>query len=298
MKIAYCSDLHLEFGDLILTNTEQADILVLSGDICIAATLRDKDIEFNISNRYHNFFENCCKQFPTVIYIMGNHEHYHGDFAKTYNILKTYLKYLPNLHILEKEILKIDDVTFIGGTLWTDMNDSDSLTLFNAKGMISDFNIIKNSNHVVYHNVPLYEEDENGNFKKDAKGYKNQIGVKKGPKRGQFLPEDSVEEHHKMMDYIKHVLKKEQKYVICGHHTPSWKSCHEKYINDKLMNGAYHSELSEFILDRPEIKLWIHGHTHENFDYMIGDTRIVCNTRGYDGVEKRAKSFELKYIEI
>jgi len=51
------------------------------------------------------------------------------------------------------------------------------------------------------------------------------------------------------------------------------------------MNGAYHSDLSEFILDHPQIKLWTHGHTHHPFDYMIGGTRIVCNPRGYDGYE-------------
>jgi hypothetical protein len=48
------------------------------------------------------------------------------------------------------------------------------------------------------------------------------------------------------------------------------------------MNGAYHSDLREFILDRPQIKLWTHGHTHHPFDYMIGETRIVCNPRGYE----------------
>ena len=40
MKIALCSDLHLEFGDIILKNTENADVLILSGDILIAEDLR------------------------------------------------------------------------------------------------------------------------------------------------------------------------------------------------------------------------------------------------------------------
>ena len=48
------------------------------------------------------------------------------------------------------------------------------------------------------------------------------------------------------------------------------------------MNGGYHSDLSEFILDHPQIKLWTHGHTHHPFDYVIGETRIVCNPRGYE----------------
>ena len=40
MKIAVCSDLHLEFGDLYLNNDEGADVLVLSGDIFVASDLK------------------------------------------------------------------------------------------------------------------------------------------------------------------------------------------------------------------------------------------------------------------
>ena len=88
------------------------------------------------------------------------------------------------------------------------------------------------------------------------------------------------------------------KYVVCTHHTPSYASIHPRYANSELMNGAYTSDLSEFILDHPKIKLWTHGHTHEDFDYMIGTTRVVCNPRGYSGYESRADRFQLKYVEV
>jgi len=54
------------------------------------------------------------------------------------------------------------------------------------------------------------------------------------------------------------------------------------YANDFLMNGAYHSDLSEFILDHPQIKLWTCGHTHHAHWYYMGDTLISCNPRGYE----------------
>jgi hypothetical protein len=44
--------------------------------------------------------------------------------------------------------------------------------------------------------------------------------------------------------------------------------------NDTLMNGAFASDLSEFIMDRPQIKMWTHGHMHNVSDYMVGDTRV------------------------
>jgi hypothetical protein len=27
--------------------------------------------------------------------------------------------------------------------------------------------------------------------------------------------------------------------------------------------------------------LWVHGHTHSSFDYLLNGTRVVCNPRGY-----------------
>lgn len=27
--------------------------------------------------------------------------------------------------------------------------------------------------------------------------------------------------------------------------------------------------------------LWIHGHTHDSFDYSVYGTRVICNPRGY-----------------
>ena len=64
------------------------------------------------------------------------------------------------------------------------------------------------------------------------------------------------------------------------------------------MNGGYSSDLDEFILGHPQIRLWTHGHTHEPFDYIIGSTRIVCNPRGYIGHEQRATDFQLKFIDV
>ena len=58
MKIAVCSDLHLEFGTISLENTENADVLILSGDICVANDLKERD-SYNIrgendkSNQFH-----------------------------------------------------------------------------------------------------------------------------------------------------------------------------------------------------------------------------------------------------
>jgi hypothetical protein len=71
-----------------------------------------------------------------------------------------------------------------------------------------------------------------------------------------------------------------------------------RYQKDVMVNGAYSSDLSEFMLDHPQIKVWTHGHTHDPFDYMVGGCRVVCNPRGYINYEDIADKFELKYIEV
>ena len=53
-----------------------------------------------------------------------------------------------------------------------------------------------------------------------------------------------------------------------------------------------------FRSNHPQIKLWTHGHTHDVFDYVIGETRIVCNPRGYYGYEQRASDFDFLLIEV
>jgi predicted phosphodiesterase len=278
MKIAVCSDLHLEFGDLDLENTENANVLILGGDIFVAEDLTylephitdDVLIPTSMSRRarrYYDFIERCCNRFAHVVLITGNHEHYHGDFAETHWILRKVFKDFTNLYILDKQFTIIDNVVFFGGTLWTDMNREDPTTMLTNRGLMNDYNCIKNTSE---------------------------------PGMRVFMPEDSVADHKKFLAELDRVLRvyPTQPTVVVGHHAPSKASTHPRYKHETTMNGAYSSNLDDFILDNRQIKLWTHGHTHEDFDYMIGTTRIVCNPRGYKDYEDKADTFTLKYVEI
>jgi predicted phosphodiesterase len=291
MRVALASDVHLEFGHLDLTNTENADVLVLSGDICVASKFGPNE---------DRFFQQCSKEFKDVVYVMGNHEHYNGDFSKSEQRLREALSRYSNIHFLEKSCVKIDDVTFIGGTLWTDMNKNDDLTRYHVSRRMNDFQIVKNSSRMVSYRVPIYDYDVNGALVRDEKGFAIQKGIKMQEREGHFSPEDAYDDHKKMFQYIQSVIegKNDEKFVVVGHHAPSRASTHPRYQNETLMNGAYSSELSEYILDHPQIKLWTHGHTHEDFDYMIGTTRVFCNPRGYINYEGRADNWTLKSVEI
>ena len=307
MKVAVCSDLHLEFAPISLENKDNADVLILSGDICVVKDLREKDDaefdRFDRNKELHQFFQECCERFPNVIYIMGNHEHYHGDFSKSYDTLRSRLGYLHNLHILEKEFVEINGVCFAAGTLWTDMNKEDPVTIQQIKGYMNDYRIIEDSSEMVTYKTPRYKTDAKGDYimtKTGAVNHYVEEGVEFHTRPAKFSPEKSVVEHKAMMQFIKDSIdsRPEMPWVVVGHHAPSKQSTKPRYQKDVTVNGAYSSDLSEFILDRPQIKLWTHGHTHDTFDYMIGTTRIVCNPRGYIYYEGRADEFELLTVEI
>ena len=269
MKIKLVSDLHLEFSDINIKNDQNYDVLILGGDIMIAEELYDHPtVDFNPwtagavadlgrkqerVQRFRDFLKRCSFQFPHVVYVAGNHEFYHGKWNRTLTVLSDECAKFPNVYFMEAGCKKIDDVTFIGGTLWTDMNKGDPVTLHSVRDMMNDFRVIK----------------------KELEGYTN------------LKPSDTVVRHRHMLGYIKQIVaeKHDEKFVVVGHHAPSKLSTHENYKDQFLMNGAYSSDLSEFIMDRPQIKLWTHGHTHHPFDYVIGETRIVCNPRGYEGYE-------------
>ena len=291
MKIAICSDVHLEFGQLELENTQNAEVLVLSGDICTAVDLRvtDSILSSAKTDRYLDFFTACSRNFPHVVYVMGNHEHYHGDYATSSGILRDAMKQCgDNIHFLDKEIWELNDHVFIGGTLWTDMNGEDEMTMNHVSRRMNDFQICENSAEMV--NYRVWGENDDGD--KTTK-FKTRPAT--------LSPRHVVEDHKAMLKVIEDAyndIPPWKTVVVCTHHAPSKGSEHPRYKHDQLMNGAYNSQLDKFIMDRPGIKLWTHGHTHEDFDYMIKGCRVVCNPRGYINYEDRADRFELKFVEV
>jgi len=264
MKIALASDLHLEFGDIELKNTESADVLVLAGDICVLNHFRFNN---HYAGRYYDFFKRVSEEFPHVIYILGNHEFYDYEIVAAEEKVKYCLNHLENVHILCDETFDLDGYTFIGGTLWTDCDGEDPLTLHAVEAMMHDFHCIKD-------------------------GSKPTEGTKK------FLPIDAAKRNHKFLDYIDAVIGGDGKYIVVGHHGATHRSIHSRFANSGLINHGFVNNLEEFIAYREKILLWVHGHTHDAFDYTVGTTRVCCNPRGYIGHENRADSFKLQYIDV
>ena len=285
MRIAIASDLHLEFADINLVNTAldsiSADVLVLAGDIMIAQDLHDHPapgvpydaaILKTLGSRqrraqvYRDFIKRVAFQFPHVVAVAGNHEFYHGRWVQSLATLRTEYSTQPNVHFLERDTVVIDGVRFVGGTMWTDMNRGDPLTLHAVTDMMHDYSIIRH----------------------DGLGFTK------------LRPAHTVSRHRETVDYFRHVLSEyhDDQTVVVSHHAPSVLSVHEKYNGQHIMNGAYYSDLSELILDHQHIALWCHGHMHNESDYQIGDTRVVCHPRGYVGYERDDQEVDPYFVKI
>lgn len=247
MKIQLVSDLHMEFAPIEIVNAG-ADILVLSGDIITAdpftrseaSPLRAKATE------WRTWFEAVCAQFARVYYVLGNHEHYKGNFYETALVLRENLGHIHNLIILDNAYDCYEGFCFVGGTLWTDF-DHDNFKAMLVRDGLNDYKLIQGKNY------------------------------------RKLTPAETALDHDRMLGMIAHCADTFQKLIVLGHHAPSWNSITPEYKNGVYahLNPGYASHHDAFIASHSNIKLWTHGHVHSSHDYMIGETRVVANPRGY-----------------
>lgn len=151
-----------------------------------------------------------------------------------------------NVYVLDDNEVCIEGVWFAGGTLWTDMAQRDSLSMMQAE-KLKDFRYIKH---------------------KDS----DRSNLLSGPKM--LTPYHTVYMHER----TKELILDSDADVVVTHHAPSNKSVSERYRTE--FNAAHATELFGMIADS-NYKLWVHGHVHSSCDYMIENTRVICNPMGY-----------------
>ena len=225
-----------------------SDVVILAGDIHVGK----KGIDWAKVN------------FPDkpVIYVLGNHEYYSRAFPKHINDLKQ-LAEGTNIHILENNRLVVDEVVFLGCTLWTDFKlfGEPRIAGYQATQTMNDYRRIRVS-----------------------------------PQYRRLRSLDTAIIHVKSLRWLCEEVEKvrahESKAVIITHHAPSQKSVPD-FRRDSILSAAYASHLDGFV-EESRITLWIHGHIHTQQDYTIGSTRVVCNPRGYP--DERNENFIPNFV--
>lgn len=106
---------------------------------------------------------------------------------------------------------------------------------------------------------------------------------------GKFTAERAWWIHNESVKWLEQHVKEGD--IVVTHHAPSVKSVDLDRYGDLPINGAYYDNL-EWLIEKTKPAVWIHGHVHQTLDYMIGDTRVLCNPRGYVDYEEN-KEFDV-----
>lgn len=183
----------------------------------------------------------------TVLYVPGNHEYYGGELSRVAHDLRERAAHSANVRLLDNDAVEIDGVRFLGSTLWTDFElfgrDRIDAAFAESLKYIVDFRAIRTD-------------------------------------RGTLLrPQDTIELHRAARNFLEQNLAEpfQGSTVVITHHAPHTGSLHPRWAKH-LSSAAFVSDL-EALMDKPA--LWIHGHTHDGFDYTVNNTRVLANPMGY-----------------
>ncbi len=236
MKIQLASDLHLEHlarwfpGETLIRPAHQADVLVLAGDID-----RGTDAVALFA------------QWPVpVLYVLGNHEAYHGCIDTVVEELRA-ASCGTSVRLLERDVVDFGGVRFLGCTLWTDYRLQCGLTQSQlmeiARHRLNDHRLIRTRSGEL------------------------------------FSPEHALRNHEISRAWLANELARnyDGTTVVVTHHAPHPLSVHARYEGEPL-NAAFASDLTEVV---QKADIWLHGHVHDSFDYDVSGCRVVANPRGY-----------------
>jgi predicted phosphodiesterase len=195
-----------------------------------------------------------------VFYVLGNHEFYGGSLQGTADELKR-LVAGSHVQVLDDTEVVCGGVRFLGSTLWTDFRlcgdgAARAAAMAEAQLLMRDFSRIRNDAG----DAPFTPDDAAARFARHAAWLQRRLEV---PHAGPT--------------------------VVITHHAPSRGSIHPRFAGSPL-NASFVSD-AEYLLGGERVQCWIHGHTHDSFDYVAQGTRVVCNPRGYakHGVAENAR---------
>lgn len=246
MRIALYSDLHLEMvthrrGTLAWEPPAlDVDVVILAGDI----------------GSHTHGIEWAATEFrrwpasPEIIYVVGNHEYYGAHIpeltAKMRNTAKCF-----GVHFLEKDVIEIAGVRFLGTTLWSDFK--------------------------------LYGSDERMvNSIHAARNYISDYSTIFGSNRGFIEPRDTIQLHAVAREFLERELARpfDGETVVVTHFAPH-RGCVEARFDGGSLTPYFTVDMVP-LMEKHHIAVWAFGHTHGNVDFVAeGGCRVISNQRGY-----------------
>lgn len=199
-----------------------------------------------------------------IVFVPGNHDAHGGRlgaFVGSNRLVR------DGIHVLTPgSPVIIGGVRFIGSTLWTDwqIHDTEFSSQAWAARHMPEYSYVTRDDGDLVWPIDVYDEH---------------VRHRRALERALAVPHAGPT-------------------VVVTHHAPSIRSIHPGDRTD-VSAAAYASDLED-IMHRHRPELWVHGHIHRAVDYAVGDTRVVCNPRGYQsaGWSERTGWNEALTIEV
>lgn len=248
------SDLHLEFFDRPRPMVAEQPTWVPPAHPLDKDTVLLLAGDIHVGTKAWPWIKDRCEQYKEVIYILGNHEFYGQKYNKTIDAWREIAEnpeYIETFTFLHNDhYTNFDDgFRIFGATLWTEVNDPHMQ--WAGRQYMTDYNVITN----------------------DRGGYRK------------LMVQDTNVYHRETLIHLEKFLSKpfDGKTIVMTHHLPH-ELCVHKHFENSPLNDYFRTDL-DWVFKKYDIDYWVHGHTHNNVDVHVGKTRILCNPRGYHGIE-------------
>jgi Icc-related predicted phosphoesterase len=184
-----------------------------------------------------------------VVFVPGNHEYYGRNRSSLDPEMLALESINPKVHVLIEKDFCLNGVCFLGSTGWWD--GSNGPIGMAQKHSLNDF-------------TRIYDLLDEGNLD----------GVVWGEKSRSYLA-------HRMHWLRQHMP--DLKLCVITHHYPHHRSLDPRFAGSSL-NRCFGNSW-EWMFEKYHPEVWIHGHTHASFDYIVTSdnkkSRVVCNPQGY-----------------
>jgi predicted phosphodiesterase len=312
MNIFATSDLHDEKAIRVLKVPIDAGVIVLSGDLEHPQLAFDHLSKFNLP----------------IIAVAGNHDFFGKDITEGIAELKELARHYDNVYFLENETIDIGNVRFIASTFWSNYGDLHPRLVAEAQYNMMDSISIKGEKWwqnpdneafgMAMHDCII----ENCKRKADGQFDCSILPYLKRIDRNKFHPIMGYQLNQQAVKFVASELAKpfSGKKVVVTHHPPSWEALRQAYccetihadlyndlrftppgydqnypfgfIPEPVVTSNYGSSLSGLFNQHTGpltgADIWVHGHTHYNFEYALNGTRFIVNAlgRNYCPIEK------------
>lgn len=243
------SDLHIEQRRQQKMDKIVAAMLPVDPRDAESVLLLAGDIS-SVPDQLIHFLQVVEKRFIAVIFVPGNHEYYGHEMADWQQYVANGLHYAVQRTFMPVEEFGLEaqlaeDVGIIATTLWADGGRSLE-TERAVEDALYDFRVIR---------------DGDKPFTVEAMARLNRL-------HKEWISDELARQYAGIT-------------VVLTHHMPSYQLCHPRFGTS--INGGFACDCDDLLYGDTAPALWVHGHTHDTIDRVVGRTRVVCNPAGYHG---------------